>query len=90
MPDASPVVRNNTAESRFEIDLDGEIGVLDYEVAGGRMIMQHTQVPRAYRGRGYGEMLARAALDHAREQSLTAEPLCPFVRSFIARHPEYA
>ena len=90
MPEATPKVRNNTDEGRFEIDLQGELGVLDYEIADGRMIMPHTEVPRAFRGRGYGEMLARAALDYAREQSLTPEPLCPFVRSFIARHPEYA
>jgi uncharacterized protein len=90
MPDAAPTVRNNTDQGQFEIDLDGQLAVLEYEIEGGRMIMPHTEVPRPYRGRGYGDMLARAALDYARTQSLTPEPLCPFVRSFIVRHPEYA
>jgi predicted GNAT family acetyltransferase len=90
MRDARPAVRNNPAQGRFEIELDGEVGVLDYEIDNGRMIMPHTEVPAAHRGKGYGEMLARAALDHAREHALTPEPLCPFVRSFIRRHPEYA
>jgi predicted GNAT family acetyltransferase len=90
MHEGQPTIRNNTAAGRFEIELEGEVGVLDYEVADGRMIMPHTEVPVAHRGRGYGEMLARAALDYAREQSLRPVPICPFVRSFIARHPEYA
>jgi len=83
-------VRNNEEEDRFEIDFDGRLGVLDYEIADGHMMMTHTEVPPEYRGKGYGEALARAALDYARRHSLTPEPICPFVRSFIARHPEYA
>jgi predicted GNAT family acetyltransferase len=90
MQQTVPQVRNNRDQGRFEIDLDGQLGILEYEIAEGRMIMPHTEVPVAQRGRGYGERLARAALDYAREQSLTPEPLCPFVRAFIARHPEYA
>ena len=85
-----PVVRNNPEKSRFEIEIGGEIGVLDYQIDDGRMIMPHTEVPAAHRGNGYGEMLARAALDYAREHALKAIPVCPFVRSFISRHPDYA
>jgi len=90
MHDATPQVRNNPDRGRFEIDLDGQLGVLDYEIADSRMIMPPTEVPLAHRGNGYGDMLARAALDYARQHSLTPVPLCPFVRSFIARHPQYA
>ena len=85
-----PVVRNNPEKSRFEIEIGGEIGVLDYQIDDGRMIMPHTEVPAAHRGNGYGEMLARAALDYAREHALKPIPACPFVRSFISRHPDYA
>ena len=90
MDETRPTVRNNPREGRFEILLNGEVGVLDYEIADGRMIMPHTEVPAAHRGNGYGEMLARAALDYARAHSLKPVPVCPFVRSFISRHPEYA
>ena len=34
--------------------------------------------------------LIRAALDATRAQGLTVEPQCPFVKSFIDRHPDYA
>lgn len=83
------MVSHNAAESRFEIDLDGSTAVLEYSIDGGRIIMPHTEVPSAHRGKGHGEQLARAALDYAREQSLEVVPLCPFVKAFIESHPEY-
>lgn len=89
MPDATPEVRHNEAAGRFEIDLDGELAVLDYSISNGRMVMPHTEVPVAHRGHGYADLLAHAALTHARDKELTPVPVCPFVRGFIERHPEY-
>jgi uncharacterized protein len=83
------VVRNDTESEQFELPLDGSTAILQYAIRGDRILMYHTEVPPAFRGRGYGEMLARAALDFARERSLKVEPLCPFVRAFIEKHPEY-
>jgi len=34
--------------------------------------------------------LARGALDSARERGLAVVPSCPFVASYITKHPEYA
>jgi predicted GNAT family acetyltransferase len=34
--------------------------------------------------------LVREALDAARERQLAVLPYCPFVKSWIAGHPEYA
>ena len=84
-----PQVKNNQEQGRFQIELDGDTAVLEYRVEGEKIIMPHTQVPSAHRGKGYGEQLARAALDYAREQSLEVVPLCPFVKAFIESHPEY-
>jgi uncharacterized protein len=43
-------------------------------------------VPPAHQGRGYGELLARTALEYARSRSLEVVPLCPFVQAFIGQH----
>ena len=39
---------------------------------------------------GVGNELARAALEFARESKIRVIPTCPFVRSYIRRHPQYA
>jgi hypothetical protein len=90
MADAAPTVVNNAATSRFELTVDGHTAVLEYELAGQRLRLMHTEVPPELRGRKLAEVLARAGLEHARGNNLKVVPFCPFVRAFLQRHPEYA
>jgi len=41
------------------------------------------------RGRGFGSLLAAAALENAEREGLEVAPLCPFMAHYIKRHPEY-
>jgi len=83
-------VADNAAKSRFEATVDGETAILVYRLSGDTITLVHTEVPAALGGRGLGGELARAALDSARARGLKVVPSCPFVRAYIARHPEYA
>jgi predicted GNAT family acetyltransferase len=49
----------------------------------------HTEVPEPLSGRGIASRLAHAALVYARENGLRVIPTCPFVRSYLERHPEF-
>jgi len=90
VPDATPpAVVDNPDASRFELHADGKVAVLEYELAPGRIRLVHTEVPPELRGRKYGDVLARAGLDHARAHHLTVAPFCPFVRAFLARHRDW-
>lgn len=80
-----------TDRHRYEAYLDGDlIGFADYQVAADVMVLPHVEVLPRLEGRGLGGTLARAALDDARRRGLRVRPLCPFVRAWIARHPDYA
>jgi len=83
-------VADNAAKSRFELPVDGQLAHLDYRKAGETLVLVHTEVPAALGGRGLGSVLARAALDAARERGLKVRATCPFVAAYLARHPEYA
>jgi len=87
MPDD---VHDNTARQRFEIDLDGHTAFATYQRADGVLTILHTEVPKELNGRGIGSKLARGMLDSARAQGLKVKPLCPFVASYMDKHPEYA
>jgi uncharacterized protein len=89
MAEPAPQVVNNTDASRFELHVDGRIGILEYSVDGDRLRLFHTEVPRELRGRKLGEVLARAGLDYALSEHLRVVPICPFVRAYLTRHPEY-
>ena len=85
------VVTDDHDEGRYEAHLDGQLaGVAAYRLSDGRIVFTHTEVDDAFEGQGIGGRLVRGALDDVRGRNLQVVPRCPFVRSFIERHPEYA
>ena len=82
-------VRDNPAAHRFEVELDGHLAVADYRLEGTTMVLPHVGVPPELEGRGIGSALAKFALDEARARGLKVVPSCPFVASYIQRHPAY-
>ncbi len=61
-----------------------------YSRAGaGIIIIDHTDVPAALRGRKVGERLVRQAIEDARREGVAIVPLCPFAKAQIDRHPEW-
>jgi predicted GNAT family acetyltransferase len=91
-PGAEPsiLVRDNAERARYEISVDGDLaGFADYRDRAGRRIFVHTEVDRAFAGRGLANRLASGALDDAMARRLRVVPRCPFIRAFVERHAEY-
>ena len=87
---STPVeVVHNEAQSRFEVNQDGHLAELDYRRVGDQIIFTHTGVPAALEGRGIASALAKAGLNYARDNGLAVVPICPFVKGYIERKPEY-
>ena len=75
---------------RYEASIgDQVVGFSEYRTVGGRRILFHTEVDPAFEGRGVGSALASGALDDIRARGLQVTVKCPFIRAFLARHPEY-
>lgn len=91
MPDEPKIaVANNPGEHRFEISLDGEqAGFVRYRSRPGLLDLVHTEIDDRFDEQGLGGRLVAQTLDDARAQDLAVLPSCPFVRSYIQRHPEY-
>ena len=83
-------VTNNPATGRFEAHTGHGVAHLKYLVRGDVLDLVHTKVPQEAEGQGVGAALAKAALDHARSEGMKVIPSCPFVRTYIERHGEYA
>ncbi len=82
-------VKRNEAERRFETEMDGQVGVLEYQMYGNTIVFTHAGVPPEIEGRGVAGILTKAGLEYARAQQLRVVPQCPFVQSYLARHSEY-
>ncbi|MBA3946692.1 MAG: N-acetyltransferase [Herpetosiphonaceae bacterium] len=83
------VVKDNREQQRFETVVAGQLAVAEYKLADGRITFTHTEVPEALAGHGIANKLVKTALEHARTEQLAVIPLCPFVTSYIRRHPDY-
>jgi uncharacterized protein len=84
-------VADNPDKARYEILADGELaGFVQYHLSGNEIAFTHTQTDDRFRGHGLGGRLVRSSLDAARERHLSVLPYCPFVRSYILEHREYA
>lgn len=83
------VVRNNEAQQRYEAQINGQIAIIDYQRTGDRIVFTHTEVPEDLEGHGIAAKMAHVALEEARAQHLSVIPRCPFVASYMRRHPAY-
>ena len=78
------------AKGRYSIRLGEAEAELTYSRAGeDTIIVDHTYVPDAMRGRSVGQALVRRAVEDARAEGRRIVPLCPFTKAQIARHPEW-
>ena len=82
-------VQDNEVKHRFEMIVDGHTALAAYRLKPGVITFAHTEVPKELGGRGIGARLAKGALDQARARGLKVVPLCPFIKAYIEKHPEY-
>jgi len=85
----SGAIRDNIADHRFELDLDGGMAMMYYRLEPGVITLLHTEVPPALGGHGIGSGLVRGVLDIVRARGLKVVAKCPFVAAYMGRHPEY-
>jgi uncharacterized protein len=85
-------VTDNLYEARYEAQLDEEVvGVAEYELTDDDLIILiHTQIEPTHQDQGIGGALARSSLDDIRRRGLRVRAVCPFMRGWLERHPEYA
>lgn len=85
-----PVPLQNVTSGRIEIEREGKIAYLEYSLGGDVLELIHTEVPKELRNEGLASALAERALKWAREKNYKVDVICPFVRDYVSKHPEYA
>jgi predicted GNAT family acetyltransferase len=66
------------------------LAFIEYSLGGNVLELIHTEVPKELRGLGLASVLAERALNWARKENYKVDVICPFVREYIGKHPEYA
>ena len=92
-PNPSDIQREDGGPSRgrWHANVDGHEAEMTYSRASPTLIIiDHTAVPDALRGRGIGQALVRRAVEDARREKFRIMPLCPFAKAQFERHPDWA
>lgn len=75
---------------RYVTVVNGHEAEMTFSKAGAtRIIIDHTEVPKALAGLGVGVALVRRAVEDARAAGIKIIPLCPFAKAQIDKHPEW-
>jgi uncharacterized protein len=79
------MVTRNSSVNRFEVTIEGHLAKVDYRMSGNRMIITHTEVPDALRGKGIAEQLVAFAVKYARKEGLEVVAECDYANRFLNR-----
>jgi predicted GNAT family acetyltransferase len=84
-------VSDSPDEHRFEArSPQGELlGFSVYDTIGATVVFTHTEVDPKFEGQGIASTLVHGALDAVRASGRDVVAFCPYVKAWIARHPDY-
>ena len=78
------------SHGRYSTVVEGHTGEMTYSRSSPKLIIiDHTLVPDALRGKGVGEEHFHHAIEDARAGGWKIIPLCPFMKAQVMRHPEW-
>ena len=91
MSELNVIREDGESGGRYTVQLDGHEAEMTYSRAGEtRIIIDHTGVPDALRGRGVGEAMVEQAVVDARAEGIKIIPLCPFAKAVLAKRPDWS
>jgi uncharacterized protein len=91
---SSITISHKPDRERFEVlDAGKVVGKAWYKAYDGdgsaERIFYHTVVNDDHAGQGLAGRLAKVALEDTVAAGLRIVPVCPFIKGYIGRHPEY-
>jgi uncharacterized protein len=90
-PDGMEITREDRPSGgAYRTVIDGHVAEMTFSRTGEHLIIiDHTEVPEALRGRSVGNALVAHAVADARANGFKIFPLCPFAAAQFRRHSEY-
>lgn len=83
-------VRRNDRERRFELMKGGQrAGFIDFRQQADVVSLIHTEIADEYSGQGLAAVLVRDTLQQIKDAGLGMVPICPYVRGYLEKHPEW-
>jgi len=82
-------VIDNKEKNQFEAEIEGSHAKIEYSVQPGVLSLNHTEVPKELSGKGIASELTERVLLQIELRGLKIIPVCPFIKKYIEKHPEW-
>ena len=79
----------NKEKQQFEIEVDGDTALIAYKERGNVIYLIHTETPPELEGKGIASALTEKTLQYLDKHHLQLVPICPFVQSYLEKHPHW-
>lgn len=83
-----PLFKNEKL-SRFELEVEGHIAFIEFEISGENYALTHTSVPYELRGKGIAGILVKKTFEHLEAEGKTMSPFCTYIHSYVKRNQEW-
>ena len=78
-------IMHDKKNQRFNLDINGELAKVDYTTKGGKMYLNHSEVPYNLRGQGIGKVLVEKTFEKLTEENYTAVAVCSYIKAIKNR-----
>ncbi len=79
-------MKNNSALSRFELEVDGKVAYANYRIAKNILNIDYVFSPPELRGTGIAGKLMEEIVKYAKEQNMEIVPICGYAAAWMKRH----
>ncbi|WP_347372989.1 GNAT family N-acetyltransferase [Aequorivita sp. Q41] len=76
-------------KNRFVVIIDAHQAYIEYSLKSDYYSLNHTIVDKELSGKGVASELTEKVLMEIKQRGLKIVPSCPFIKKFIAKHPEW-
>ena len=78
-------IEHDENRNEFSMNVDGQKVFINYHLKNDIYYLTHSEVPQIFRGKGIGKILVKATYDFLNKNSMTAVPVCSFIKAVVSK-----
>jgi predicted GNAT family acetyltransferase len=82
----SETFSNNSAKSRYELDVGGQVAWADYRIQDKTLFIDHVEAPQSLRGTGAAGRLMKHVAETAAQEGYSITPICGYAAAWLAKN----
>ena len=82
-------IHHDKENRRFELDINGEIAKVDYQLRKDKMYLVHSEVPHHLRNQGIGKVLVEKTFEKLVDEGYKTVAICSFIKRVAEQNEKW-